>query len=200
MKKDQKFKYLSYPQSIFVIGTYDKHNKPNMATVTLGSMCSHNPPCFAISLRSVTYSHQNLVDRQAFTVNIPSKRYLKQMDFAGLVSGRDTDKFTVSGLTAVESANVDAPYIDEFSTVAECKLRHSLDLGSHTMFIGEIINIKVEDSIMTDLSNMIPNANDIPDMVKAEGIVYAATDNGRYYCELGKPLVKAYTIGRQLIK
>ena len=75
-----------------------------------------------------------------------------------------------------------------------------MDLGSHTMFIGEIISIKGEESILTDLSHMMPNANDVPDMVKAEGIVYAVAGDGRYYCELGTPLVKAYSIGRQLIE
>ncbi len=199
MKKEQRVKYLSYPQSIFVVGTYDRQKKPNMATVTLGGMCSHKPPSFAISLAPTRYSHQNIVDRQAFTVNIPSKRYLKHMDYVGLVSGRDTDKFAVCGLTAVESESVDAPYIDEFPTVAECKLRHTLDLGSHTMFIGEIMSIKGEEGILTDLSRMFPNANHIPDMVKAEGIVYVFTGDGRYYCDLGEPLEKAYSVGRQLI-
>jgi flavin reductase (DIM6/NTAB) family NADH-FMN oxidoreductase RutF len=200
LKKAQKTKYLSYPQPVFVVGTYDRQKKPNMMTVALGGMCSHNPPCFAISVRPTTYSHQNIIDRQAFTVNIPSKRYLKHVDYAGLVSGRDTDKFAVCGLTAVESERVDAPYIDEFPTVAECKLRHTLDLGSHTMFIGEIMSIKGEERILTDLSHLLRNLNDIPDMVKAEGIVYAFAGDGRYYCDLGEPLEKAYSVGRELIE
>ena len=200
MKKEQRFKYLSYPQAVFVVGTYDGERKPNVMTVALGGMCSHNPPYFAISVRSATYSHQNIVARQAFTVNIPSKKYLKHVDYVGLVSGRNTDKFAVCGLTAVAGELVDAPYIDEFPTVAECRLHQTIDLGSHTMFIGEIVSIKGEEPVLADLSHLMPNLTDIPDMVKAEGIVYAFAGDGRYYCGLGEPLERAYSVGRQLIE
>lgn len=200
MKKEQTIKYLSYPQAIFVVCSYDKHKKPNLMTVTLGGMCNHNPPLFFISLRSACYSHQNIIERQAFTVNVPSSEYLKEVDFAGLVSGRTKDKFAASNLTPVASKRVDAPYIDEFPTHAECKLHKTLDLGSHTMFIGEIASVKGEESVFTNLSLYESNAKDVPDMIRAKGIVYAATGDYRYYCSLGKPLEKSYTIGRQLIE
>ena len=132
-------------------------------------------------------------------MNVPSSEYLKEVDYAGLVSGRTTDKFAICGLTPVESESVDAPYIDEFPTHAECKLHKTLELGSHTMFIGEIVSIKGEESVYTNLSLYESNAKDVPDMIKAKGIVYAATGDYRYYCSLGKPLEKSYTVGRQLI-
>ena len=132
-------------------------------------------------------------------MNVPSSEYLKQVDYVGLVSGRTIDKFAVCGLTPVKSESVDAPYIDEFPTHAECKLYKTLDLGTHTMFIGEIVSIKNKDSELTDISLYATNANDVPDMIKAKGIVYAATGDHRYYCSLGEALEKSYSVGRQLI-
>ena len=116
MKKEQTVKYLSYPQAIFVICSYDRLKRPNLMTATLGGMCGHNPPSFFVSIRPACYSHQNIIERQAFTVNVPSSKYLKQMDYVGLVSGRTIDKFSICGLTPVESESVEAPYIDEFPT------------------------------------------------------------------------------------
>ena len=74
-----------------------------------------------------------------------------------------------------------------------------MDVGTHTMFIGEIISVKGDESILTDLSRMASNANKVPDMIKSNGIVYAATGDHRYYCSLGEPLEKAYLVGRQLM-
>jgi flavin reductase (DIM6/NTAB) family NADH-FMN oxidoreductase RutF len=199
MMKELNSKYLSYPQGIFVVCSYDKQRKPNLMTVTLGGMCSHKPPSFFVSIRPACYSYQNIQERRAFTVNVPSSDYLREVDYVGLVSGSKTDKFSVCGLTAVESESVDAPYIEEFPTHAECKLSKTVDLGTHTMFIGEIVCIRGKESVLTDISLYAPNAKDVPDMVKAKGIVYAATGDHRYYCSLGEPLEKSYTIGRQLI-
>ena len=119
MMKELNSNYLSYPQGIFVVCSYDKQQKPNLMTVTLGGMCSHNPPSFFVSIRPACYSHQNIQVRRAFTVNVPSSDYLREVDYVGLVSGRKTDKFGVCGLTAVDSESVDAPYIEEFPTHAE---------------------------------------------------------------------------------
>jgi len=167
-----------------------------MMTVVLGGMCSHRPPCIAVSIRAATYTHGSINDKKAFTVNVPSLDFMRETDFVGLVSGRDTDKFAATGLTAVKGESVDAPYIEEFPTAAECELRHSLDLGSHTMFIGEIMKIHGQERLLVDLGE---NYRNIPDMMKAKGFVYVITGDGRYYCGLGEALEKSYTIGRALM-
>jgi flavin reductase (DIM6/NTAB) family NADH-FMN oxidoreductase RutF len=200
LKKEQPVKYLSYPQAIFVVGTYDQEGKPNIATVALAGMCSHEPPCFGISLRPQTYSHQNVLARRAFTVNVPSRTHIVYVDYAGLVSGRQCDKFEVCGLTAVRSQKVDAPYVDEFRTVAECSLRQAVELGSHTMFIGEIKGILGDEAVLTHLPKFGPDMKDIPDMQKVEGIVYAVVGQSRSYVCLGQTLGEAYSVGRELLK
>jgi flavin reductase (DIM6/NTAB) family NADH-FMN oxidoreductase RutF len=199
MKKPQEFKYLSYPQAILVVGTYDREGRPNIAPVALGGMCSHRPPLLFVSLRAATLTHRNIVERQAFTVNVPSSEYIVETDYAGQVSGRDHDKFADCGLTPLRSERVDAPLILEFPTAAECRLAQTVDVGSHTMFIGEIVHLQGDAAISTaDLSYLRKDLTDLPDMVQAGGFVYAVTAEGRCYVGLGEVLGRAYRLGREL--
>ena len=92
----------------------------------------------AVSLRKATYSHENILERKAFTLSIASEDHVKEVDYFGLVSGRTTDKFAATKLTPVKSKLVDAPYVKEFPLVLECKLVHVSDLGLHTQFMGEV--------------------------------------------------------------
>ena len=87
MKKSIGAKTLVYPTPTWVVGTYDKEDKPNAATVAWGGICCSEPPCIAISLRKATYSYGNIVQRKAFTVNVPSETHVKQADFFGLFKG-----------------------------------------------------------------------------------------------------------------
>jgi flavin reductase (DIM6/NTAB) family NADH-FMN oxidoreductase RutF len=194
MKKELAFKYLSYPAPVFVIGTYDADNRPNAMTVVLGGMCSHDPPSFAISVGPKRYSYQSIVNRKAFTVNVPTMQYVRETDYVGIYTGRKADKFADCGLTAVRGEVVDAPYVEEFPAVAECELRHTIDLGSHTMFIGEIVNTKGEESLLTDITVGSRTIQGIPDM--GSGLVLTFTQGSRYYCAVGEPQEKAYTVGR----
>jgi flavin reductase (DIM6/NTAB) family NADH-FMN oxidoreductase RutF len=100
------------------------------------------------SLREATYTFGNIMERKAFTVNIPPESFAEESAYFGRVSGRDTDKFLTTGLTPVKSDLVDAPYVKEFPLVVECRLLQTVELGLHTMFIGEIMDVKANDSIL----------------------------------------------------
>src|SRR3989338_7470821 len=117
MKKSFGPRTLIYPTPVWVIGTYDKDGKPNVMTIAWGGICCSKPPCLAVSLRKATYSYDNIVDRKAFTVSVPSTAYAKETDFFGIASGRDVDKLEVTQLTVVRSELVDAPYLQEFHLV-----------------------------------------------------------------------------------
>jgi len=136
------------PAPVWVIGTYDKDGKPNVMTAAWAGICCSKPPCVTVSLRKATYTYNSIVQRKAYTVNVPSTALLKQTDFIGIVSGRDTDKFAAAGLTPVKSDLVDAPYVKEFPLVLECKLVQTVDLGLHTMFVGEIVDVKADPTIL----------------------------------------------------
>lgn len=92
-----------FPTPVFVVASYDKKGKPNAMTVAWGGICCSVPPCVAISLREATYSYGNIMERKAFTVNIPSEKYIKEADYLGIKSGASEDKLSFAKLTAVKS-------------------------------------------------------------------------------------------------
>lgn len=81
MKKSLGRKTVVHPAPVFVIGTYDRNKRPNAATVAWGGICCSDPPCISISLRKATYTYENIMENKAFTVNIPSEKYVKEVDF-----------------------------------------------------------------------------------------------------------------------
>jgi flavin reductase (DIM6/NTAB) family NADH-FMN oxidoreductase RutF len=187
MKKSLGAKTIIYPTPVWVIGTYDKENKPNVATIAWGGMCCSQPPCVAISLRKATYTHGNIVEKKAFTVNVPSEKYVNEAHYFGTVSGRNVDKFGESGLTSVKSDLVDAPYIREFPLVLECKLIHTIEIGLHTQFIGEIMDVKADELILTE--------NQLPDIEKIRPILFAPDGSGYY--GIGKSLGEILSIRKR---
>jgi flavin reductase (DIM6/NTAB) family NADH-FMN oxidoreductase RutF len=177
-----------YPTPVLVVGTYDQEGKPNAMAAAWGGICCSRPPCVAVSLRKATYTYGNIVARKAFTVSIPSEAYVKESDHFGIASGRDEDKFQVTGLTPVRSELVDAPYIGEFPFALECELLHTVEIGLHTQFIGKIVDIKAEASVLDQQGAL--------DIEKVRPFLFAP-DNRAYY-GIGTFLGEAFSIGRQL--
>jgi flavin reductase (DIM6/NTAB) family NADH-FMN oxidoreductase RutF len=188
MKKSLGAKIIVFPTPVWVIGTYDDQGKPNIAAVAWGGVCCSQPPCLAISLRKATYSHGNIVARKAFTINVPSEDYVEQADYCGLVSGRNVDKFTAAGLTAVKGEIVDAPYIAEFPLIIECKLLHTIELGLHTQFVGEIMEVKAEETTLGE--------DGAPIAGKIRPVIFAPEEHAYY--SLGPCLGPAFTLGKKL--
>jgi len=189
MKKSIGAQTLVYPAPVFVVGTYDLDGKPNVMTAAWGGICCSVPPCVAVSIREATYSYRNILDRKAFTISIPSEKYVKEADYFGMVSGKNVDKFSATGLTPVKSEVVDAPYVNEFPFVLECQLLRSVEIGGHTQFIGEIKDTKVDEDIIK---------NDEPLIEKITPLIFAL-DNMSYY-GVGKYVAKAFSIGKEITK
>lgn len=186
MKKSLGPQTIAYPAPVFLIGTWDAGGRANIMTAAWSGICCSKPPCIAVSLRPATYSHGNITARQAFTVNIPSENFVRQVDYAGLASGRDTDKFAGAGLTAIASEAVDAPYVDEFPLVLECNVRHTLDIGLHTQFVGEIIDVKADEAVLNEKGKA--------DVERVRPIIFSPSV--RQYHGLGEFLGKAFSIGK----
>ena len=186
MKKSLGAKIIVSATHVWVIGTYDNEGKPNMMTAAWGGVCCSQPPCVAVSLRKATYTYGNLKERKAFTVNVPSADYIKQTDYVGIYSGRNTDKLSVAKLTPIRSDLVDAPYVGEFPLILECKLLHTIEIGLHTQFIGEIVDVKGEESILGE--------NGVPEVERVAPFFYSP-ENRAYYGISGY-LGKAHAIGR----
>lgn len=188
MKKSVGAKTIVYPTPVFIVGTYGEDGQPDVMAAAWGGISCSKPPCVSISLQKMRYTYKNLIERGAFTINIPSEKYVSESDYFGMVSGRDEDKFFNTGLTPVRSEIVDAPYILEFQLILECKLVHTVDLGMHTQFTGEIIDVKVDEDA-TD-SNGLPDINIIkPFMYDPAAVAYYG---------VGKRLGQAFNLGKKI--
>ena len=187
MKKSIGPRTMAFPTPVWVVGTYDHDGKPNAMTAAWASICCSKPPAIGVSLRKATYSYGNLVARQAFTISVPSEAHVKEADYCGIASGRDVDKFAKCGFTAVKSDLVDAPYVQECPLILECRLIHTVEIGLHTQFIGEILDVKAEESVLGETG--------LPDIAKVKPIIFGPEI--RTYHGLGPYLGQAFSIGRE---
>ena len=188
MKKSLGAQTLIFPTPVWIVATYDKSGKANAMAAAWGGVCCSEPPCLTVSLRKATYSYGCLMERKAYTVNVPSEKHAREADYFGMASGRNVDKFAATGLTAVKSDLVDAPYIAEFPMIVECRVIHTFEIGLHTQFIGEILDVKVEEASL--------NEKGIPDIARVKPIIYA-TKMQTYY-GIGQKLERAYSIGKEI--
>jgi len=190
MKQSLGARTLASLTPVWMIGTYDKEGKPNLMAAAWVGVCCSKPPCVTVSLRKATYTYGNLIERKALTVNVPSKAYVKESDYAGVASGRNLDKFTALKLTPVKSDIVDAPYVEEFPMVLECKVIHTIEIGLHTEFVCEIVDVKADSSVL--------NSKGLPDMRKVKQFLFD-TGNRAYY-GVGVRIGKAFSIGNKIVR
>ncbi|MDR7866598.1 MAG: flavin reductase family protein [Sporomusaceae bacterium] len=186
MKKSLGALAPAMPLPVWVIGSYGEDGSPCLMTAAWCGVCCSEPPCVAVAVRKSRLTHVSIAARGAFTVNIPSERYAAEADYCGLVSGRDVDKFAVTGLTAVGSELVDAPYVAEFPLVLECTVVEAVELGSHTLFVGRIADAKADAAVLGE--------NGLPDLAKVKPLVCSPTD--RNYYGVGNVLGGTYSLGR----
>lgn len=159
-----------YPTPVTLVTCVDGMGKPNIVTLAWAGVVCSEPPQLGIAVRPSRYSHQLLRRTGEFVVNIPSQDLLRAADVCGTVSGRDHDKFALAGLTPLPATKVSAPLIAECPVNLECVLRHVLALGSHDLFIGEVVAYHVRKDIIGDHGR--------PDFGKARPFTYI---HGEYW-------------------
>jgi len=189
MKKSLGAKTLAYPNPVWCVGSYDKQGQPNVMTIAWGGICCSKPAAATISLRKATYTYGNIMDRKAYTISIPSYKYVQEVDYFGMASGKRENKFKRTGLTPVKSDLVDAPYVKEFAMILECQLIHTYEIGLHTQFIGEILDVKADETVL--------NSAGSPDMEKVAPFIYGA-DIQKYY-RIGDEIGDAFKVGKELM-
>lgn len=165
-----------YPVPAVMVSCARKGEKPNIITVAwAGTVCS-SPAMLSIAVRKERYSHAIISETKEFVVNLVTKKLTFATDYCGVKSGRDVDKFKEMHLTPQESQNVSVPGIAESPVNIECRVVDVKPLGSHDLFIAEVVGVTVDDSYM-DSKNVF-HLNDA-------GLV--AYSHGEYY-ELGKKI------------
>jgi flavin reductase (DIM6/NTAB) family NADH-FMN oxidoreductase RutF len=189
MKLSLPPKTLLLPSPVLIIGTYSSDGKPNMMNAAWGGIVSSKPPCISVSIREATLTYHNIKQSEAFTVNIPSEKYLKEADLVGMVSGKEYDKFKMTGLTPDKSKLVNSPIVKEFPYSLECKLVREINLGSHTMFIGEIVGMVADSEVL--------NPKQLPDIEKVRPMLWGSFGSMAYY-NIGSKLGDSFSVGNEL--
>ncbi len=184
MRKSLGPRIAAYPTPVWVIGSYDSQGKPNAMTAAWGGVCCSEPPCIQVAVRPSRYTHANVQARKAFTISIPGKAHAAEADYFGISSGLNVDKFARTGLTPARSEVVDAPYVGEFPLILECRLLQTVELGVHSMFVGEIMGTLADEEALTDGKL---------DMSKVSPLLYSVDQ--RSYFGVGQVVGKAYNLG-----
>lgn len=119
--------------------------KPNVMTAAWTGIISSEPPMTYVSIRPSRFSHEIISKNLEFVINLPNLPLAKATDWCGVKSGRDFDKFKEMGLTAEACSHISAPQIKEAPVSIECKVKSITKLGSHDMFVAEIVAVNVDD-------------------------------------------------------
>ena len=122
--------------------------KDNIVTLAwVGTVCS-NPPLISISLRPSRYSHELISASKEFVINIPGEKMTEACDFCGTRSGRKIDKFKALGLTKEKGFVINTPLIKECPLNIECKVKEIIHLGTHDMFLGEVVSVDADEELI----------------------------------------------------
>jgi flavin reductase (DIM6/NTAB) family NADH-FMN oxidoreductase RutF len=181
---------IALPLPAWVITAYDAGGLATGMTASWTGVCCSKPPCVYFSARENRYTYECVTARRAFCVNIPGLEQADVTDYLGIASGRNTDKLAVAGQSAIASELVDAPYIAGFPLVMECRVIDTRELGSHTMFIGEIVDVKCDESIVA--------ADGKPDFSLIRKFIYSTADSTYYAAE--RAIGGGYSMGSKFAK
>ena len=168
-----------------IIGSMDGE-KPNFMAAGWNTRANANPPMLAVGIHKSHLTHDCIMEKKSFSFNIPGENLLQQTDFVGLVSGRSHDKSKIFKVFYGE--NEHAPLISDAALCLECTLINTVMLPSNTLFIGEITAAWCHDKFLTE--------KDIPDFQKIQCYYLTMPDNT--YWGMGKPLGKAWSVGKEL--
>ncbi|WP_024833594.1 flavin reductase family protein [Ruminiclostridium josui] len=158
------------PVPVVMVSCTDSEGKPNIITLAWTGTINSDPPMVSISVRKERYSYELIKEKGEFVINLPTKKLAFATDYCGVKSGRDIDKFEAMGLTAEAASKVQVPLIKECPLNIECVVKQSIELGSHVLFLAEIVATNVEESLLDEKGKL--------DLKKADLICYS---HGEYY-------------------
>ncbi len=162
-----------YPLPVVMVSVTDGNGKDNIFTAAwAGTVCT-DPPMVSISVRPSRFSYEMITKTGEFVINLTTEKLCRAADFCGVRSGRDVDKFKEMNLTKQKADHVQSPMIGESPVSIECRVHDQIGLGSHTMFIADVMAVHVSD-VLLDKNNRF-------DLNSADLVVYS---HGEYLlCE-----------------
>ena len=159
-----------YPLPVVMVSCADRAGNDNILTIAwTGTICS-NPPMLSISVRKERHSYPMIHETGEFVVNLTTEDLVFATDYCGVKSGRDVDKWKEMNLTRESGEVVKAPMIKESPVNIECKVKEIVPLGSHDMFIAEVVNVQVSEKYLDEKGTF--------DLAKANPLAYS---HGKYY-------------------
>lgn len=138
------------PVPLVMVTCVDDSGKPNIITLAWAGTINSEPPMLSISVRKERYSYNLIKDRGDFVVNLATEKLAFATDLCGVKSGKDIDKFAATGLTPEKASVVSSPLIKECPVSLECIVRSRMELGSHDMFIAEIVATNVDEQLLDE--------------------------------------------------
>jgi flavin reductase (DIM6/NTAB) family NADH-FMN oxidoreductase RutF len=171
--------YMSVMPAVLVGANVD--GKPNYMAVAWTGVACMDPPMMAIAINKARHTEKGILENGTFSVNIPSAKHVVETDYCGIASGSKVDKTSIFETFYGKLGT--APLIADFPVNIECELRHTLELGSHNLHVGEIIDVHMSKDCMTDGK---------PDPKRIDPIIYS----GYNYYGLGDVVGRAFSVGK----
>ena len=150
--------------------------RPNLITIAWAGTINSDPVRVSISVRPERFSHGLITESGEFVINLPTRKILRAVDWCGVKSGREVDKFQAMGLTAVPGSAVSAPVLAESPVNLECRVFQTIPLGSHDLFLADVVAVDVDEELLDEAGRLRLDKADL-----------AAYVHGTYYA-LGKQL------------
>jgi flavin reductase (DIM6/NTAB) family NADH-FMN oxidoreductase RutF len=174
---------LLYPMPAVLVGSL-VDGKPNFMTAAWCGIACMKPPAISVAINHTRHTLKGIQDKGTFSINVPSTELVKKVDFCGIYSGKRKDK---AGVFDVFYGDLQAaPLIRECPVNLECKMIHSLDLGSHSLVVGEIVETHVDEDCLTDGK---------PDPEKIDPLIFLPSV--QQYGRLGELIAKAFQVGKE---
>jgi flavin reductase (DIM6/NTAB) family NADH-FMN oxidoreductase RutF len=152
--KTQVKRAFVFPGPVTLVTVADAAGGANIVTLAWVGMACSDPVCVTIAVRPSRHSHGLLKASGEFCVNIPSEDMAAATDLCGVVSGRDTDKWAAAGFTSEPAEHVSAPRIAECRYSLECRVVHSVVLGAHELFVGEVLGAYADESVLDEQGSL----------------------------------------------
>lgn len=138
------------PVPVVMVTCADSEGKANIITLAWAGTINSEPPMLSISVRKERYSYELIKKKGQFAVNLTTRDLVRATDLCGVKSGRDMDKFELTGLTAQKASIIDVPIIKESPVSLECVVEKTLELGSHDVFISKIVAVQAEEALLNE--------------------------------------------------
>ena len=176
-----------FPEPTVLVGA-NVGGKPNLMAVAWAGIAGGDPPVVCVSLRHVRHTLKGIRENMTFSVNIPSVDLVKETDYCGLVSGAKTDKVKDCNLTVFYGVLKSAPLIEQCPVNMECDVLQMLNVGSHSLIVGKIVETHVSEDCLTAGR---------PDVEKIRPIIYNPRPDPGYYA-VGEKIAKAFGSGKEI--